>query len=216
MASNDLDFLENISTSLVSDVMERLGIEGQCEDIRPLDPDMHLHGRAFTAQILRQDDPPSPYTDYQDDLQQGDVCVLDSGGYLGGGSWGDLRTFECQQRGVAGVVIDGAVRDTRACRESGFPIFVRGTTMKTGGGRLRVGEKQVPVNIGSITVNPGDVIVADADGVTAIPKDREDEVLPLLREFDKADRKIIEALKEGIPLKEARKRYAYNPPIQKQ
>ena len=210
--SDDLAFLDAVSTSLVSDVLERLGVPGQCESIRPLLPEMHVSGRAFTVRVMPQTDPPSPYVDYQDDLGQGDVCVLASGGFMGGGSWGDLRTLMSQRVGVAGVVIDGAVRDTRGCLESGFPTFVRGTTMYTGNRRLRVEGKQVPVEIDGVPVSPSDIVVADADGVTVIPKRLEAEALPLLREFHRADEKIMEAIRQGVPLKEARLRYAYNPP----
>ncbi len=209
----DLKFLQNVTTSLVSDVLDRLGIAGQCESIRPLDAGMHLYGRAFTVRITKQTDPPSAHDEYQDDLQEGDVCVLDSGGFLGGGSWGDLRTISAQQKGVKGVVINGAVRDTATCLELGFPIFVRGTTMHTGGGKLCILEKQKPIDLDGVKVQPGDILVADADGVTVIPTSREDEALAMLREFDKADAKIVAAMNEGMELKEARRRYAYNPPI---
>ena len=105
------------------------------------------------------------------------------------------------------------MRDTRGCLESGFPTFVRGTTMYTGNRRLRVEGKQIPVEI---------------DGVPGQPRryhrrrcrrrDRDTggawraEALPLLREFHRADEKIMEAIRQGVPLKEARLRYAYNPP----
>jgi 4-hydroxy-4-methyl-2-oxoglutarate aldolase len=209
----DFNFLKNVSTSLVSDVLDRLGIDGQCESIRPISPDMQVFGRAYTVRIRPQSDPPLPHDEYQDDLQPGEVCVLDSQGFLGGGSWGDLRTLRAQQKGVAGVVIDGAVRDTANCLESRFPVFARGSTMRTGGGKLRIEAKQVPVTLDGVTVNPGDIIIADADGVAVIPCNREAEAVPLLREFVKADTKIMAALKDGVSLKEARRRYAYNPPI---
>lgn len=113
----------------------------------------------------------------------GDVLVISCAGHLSAGVWGDLLTQEAMARGIAGVVIDGAVRDIDHIRRLGFPLFARGTcihgTTKTGPGATHL-----PLRLGEAWIHPGDLIVGDADGLVAIPSGRVETTL------DKARKRI--------------------------
>jgi regulator of RNase E activity RraA len=106
-----------------------------------------------------------------DALQAGDVLVVDAGGGCDNALVGDLMMQMAQRRGVAGFVIDGAVRDVAAFRKAGFPCYSRGITHR-GPYKDGPGEINTVVTIDGMVVFPGDLIVADADGVLAIrPED---------------------------------------------
>ena len=103
-----------------------------------------------------------------EEAQPGDVLVLAGQGNCYGSLWGDFKSFCAKQRKLAGVVIDGAFRDLSGCKKVGLPIFARalvcGSVQKTGYGALNV-----PVNCAGTSVDPGDIIVGDENGVCVIP-----------------------------------------------
>ncbi|WP_417722570.1 4-carboxy-4-hydroxy-2-oxoadipate aldolase/oxaloacetate decarboxylase [Salipiger sp.] len=100
--------------------------------------------------------------------EAGDVLVVTNGGTPHGALWGDVMTHFCQTRGIAGAVIDGAARDTDRIAEMGFPVY--STHISVSHPEKRgPGSANVPVVVAGVTVNPGDLIVADSDGVMAIP-----------------------------------------------
>lgn len=135
-------------------------------EIKPLDPSTVLAGRAVTVRL----EPADNWFIHVGLLQAGpgDVLVVDIGGYINAGPWGDILTLAAQERGLAGLVIDGAVRDSRDIVESGFPVFTRGTCIRRTTKR-QLGDVNVPVVIGGIEVMPGDIMVGDADGLVRVP-----------------------------------------------
>ncbi|MBI1218641.1 MAG: 4-carboxy-4-hydroxy-2-oxoadipate aldolase/oxaloacetate decarboxylase [Rhodobacteraceae bacterium] len=100
--------------------------------------------------------------------QPGDVIVVSNGGSRMGALWGDVVTHYCQIRGIAGAVIDGPARDSLQISELGFPVFASVISVshpeKRGPGSVNV-----PVSVAGVTVNPGDLILGDADGVLVVP-----------------------------------------------
>ena len=136
--------------------------------IKPLDPGTRLAGRAVTVRL----DPADNWFIHIGLLHAGpgDILVVDVGGYTDAGPWGDVLTLAAQQRGVAGLVIDGAVRDSRDIVAAGFPAFSRGVCIRRTTKR-QPGEINVPVTIGGVPVHPGDILVGDADGLVRVPHD---------------------------------------------
>src|SRR5437868_7175385 len=199
-----------LDTTSLSDALDRLGIAGQCLNIKPLDPRFRLTGRAFTILYGPAGSPPGTVGDYIDEVPVGGVVVLDNGGRENATVWGDILTWVANRRGVAGTVIDGACRDTALSRELGYPIYSRSYSMRTGKDRIQVEAMGGPVNIGDARVNQGDILRGDADGVVAIPKAHEDQVLTTAEEVDAAEVKIRDFVKEGMTLAEARKRMGYH------
>ena len=101
-------------------------------------------------------------------VEPGDILVLTNGGSPQGALWGEIATYYSQIRKLGGAVIDGATRDTRQITEMGFPVFASHVSVSYPGKR-GPGAVNVPVVVAGATVNPGDLIVGDADGVMAIP-----------------------------------------------
>jgi RraA family protein len=100
----------------------------------------------------------------------GDVLVVDGGGALDQALVGEIMTTYAEHLGVAGVVIDGAVRDVAAIRRRGYPVFARGVTHR-GPYKDGPGEINVPVSIGGMVIHPGDLVVGDPDGLIALGPD---------------------------------------------
>jgi regulator of RNase E activity RraA len=199
-----------LDTTSLSDALDRLGIAGQCLDIKPLDHRFRLTGRAFTILYGPAGQPAGTVGDYIDDVAPGGVVVLDNGGRPNATVWGDILTWVAHRRGVAGTVIDGACRDTKLARELVYPIYSRSYSMRTGKDRVQVESINVPVAIGEARVCPGDLLRGDADGVVVIPAAHEAAVLAAAEEIDAAEREIRNAVSQGKTLAEARKQLGYH------
>jgi 4-hydroxy-4-methyl-2-oxoglutarate aldolase len=199
-----------LDTTSLSDALDRLGIAGQCLGIKPLDYRFRLAGRAYTILYGPAGKPPGTVGDYIDDVPPGSVVVLDNGGRENATVWGDILTWVAHSRGIAGTVIDGACRDVALSHELGYPIYSRSYSMRTGKDRVQVEGANVPVNVGDARVHPGDLVRGDADGVVAIPRAHEDQVLQIAEEIDAVEDRIRRAVKEGKSLAEARKQFGYH------
>ncbi|WPG41323.1 RraA family protein [Variovorax sp. EBFNA2] len=128
--------------------------------------------------------------------QPGDVLVIDGKGDLSAALMGTIMMNACRQVGIAGVVIDGAVRDSAEIDEMDFPVFSLGTN-PNGPTKLASGRIGHPVSVGGVTVCPGDLVVGDADGVVIVERERVESLLPAAAQkvVDEAAR--IEAVKKG-------------------
>lgn len=199
-----------LDTTAISDAMDRLGIAGQCLNIKPLDPRFRLTGRAFTILYGPAGTPPGTVGDYIEDVPPGGVVVLDNGGRENATVWGDILTWVATRRGVAGTVIDGACRDTHLARELGYPIYSRSYSMRTGKDRIQVEAMGGPVNIGDARVHQGDILRGDADGVVAIPQAHEEAILTNAEQIDAAESEIRRLVTEGNTLTEARATLGYH------
>lgn len=127
----------------------------------------------------------------------GDVLVVDACGDLQNAVVGGILTFYAATIGLAGVVIDGAIRDVAEIRANPFPVYARGVTHR-GPYKDGPGEINVPITVGGMVINPGDIVVGDQDGLLAIPQD--DGVAELIekaRAVLVAEAKTIQAMKEG-------------------
>jgi 4-hydroxy-4-methyl-2-oxoglutarate aldolase len=199
-----------LDTTALSDALDRLGIPGQCLGIKPLDSRFRLTGRAFTLLYGPAGVPPGTVGDFIDDVPEGNVIVIDNGGRENATVWGDILTLVAHRRNIAGTVIDGACRDTNLSRETGYPIFSRSYSMRTGKDRVQLEATNSPVNIGDARVLPGDILRGDGDGVVVIPQAHEDRLLTIAEEIDATEQKIRQAVLEGLRLTDARKRYGYH------
>ncbi|WP_329231920.1 MULTISPECIES: RraA family protein [Streptomyces] len=202
--------LRNLDTSHVSDALDRLGIGGQCLGIMPLDRTFRLAGRAFTVRYGPVGTDPGTVGDYIDDLEPDSLVVLDNAGRMDATVWGDLLTATASRRGIGGTVIDGVCRDSDRALELGYPVYSRGRWMRTGKDRVRVDGYQVPVTIGGVRVEPGDLLLGDADGVVAIPVGRAEEVIAAAEQIRDAENRIRADVEQGVPLATARARAGYH------
>lgn len=167
--------------------------------IKPLDPHMRVVGPAVTVRIDDVDHL-TPLT-AADLAQPGDVLVIAAGGGVDFGVWGHGLCLAAQANGVAGVIVDGAVVNMSELIEMGVPTFSRGSSPATGtwnGG----GQVNMPVTIGSLVVQPGDVIVGDADGVVVIPAARAAAVAAQAAAHEEENVRRRAELAGGTPLLE--------------
>jgi 4-hydroxy-4-methyl-2-oxoglutarate aldolase len=205
-----LAVLQGLSTTDLSDALDRLGIAGQCLGIMPLSRSFRLVGRAFTVHYVPVSVERGTVGDYIDDLGPGDVVVLDNAGRLDATVWGDLLTSTAHRRGVAGTVIDGVCRDIDRSIELSYPIYSRGNWMRTGKDRVRVDGVNVPVSLGGVRVEPGDYLRGDGDGVVVVPAARISEVLTAAQEIHAAEEAIRAEIATGSDLHAARARVSYH------
>jgi 4-hydroxy-4-methyl-2-oxoglutarate aldolase len=201
--------VQRLDTATLSDALDRLGIPGQCLGIKPRDPHFRTAGRAVTLRYVPAGGKPGNVGDYIDDVAPGSVLVLDNGGREDATVWGDILTLVAHRRGIAGTVIDGPCRDIHLCLELGYPVFSRSFSMRTGKDRVQLDAINVPVMVGGATVTPGDLIRGDADGVIAIPRAMENQVLNTAEQIAEAEQAIRDAVLAGGRLDDARKKFGY-------
>lgn len=197
-------------TSAISDALDRLGINGQIHGVLPIERSMRLVGRAFTVKYVEVGEVPGTVGDYIDDLSADTVVVLANDGRTDATVWGDILTEVAHAKQIAGTVIDGVCRDTDKAVELGYPLFSCSRWMRTGKDRVKVESYQQTVTMGGVEVNPGDVLLGDADGVVVIPAARVEEVVALTESIDTAEDAIRHAVRGGMSLREAREQAGYH------
>lgn len=155
--------LQQLPTTAVSDATG--GHTNINYAIKPLDSAWHIAGRAVTVRL--PDGENGAVLEAIKGATHGDILVIDAKGNTNRAVAGDFVASLAKGVGIAGFIVDGVIRDSQAMIAMGFPVFSRGTTVaagvKNGGGQVNV-----PVAIGGVSVQPGDYIVADADGVAVI------------------------------------------------
>ncbi len=206
--------LRALSTSTLSDAMDRLGLTGAVEGLVPLSPGQQgshgIVGRAFTVAYLPAGAEGGTVGDFIDDLGPGDVVVIDNRGRTDCTVWGNIMTEVAKARGIEGTVIDGVNRDLHESREIGYAIWSRRGHMRTGKDRVVLQALQVPVALGHVRVDPGDIIRADDNGVVVIPAARAEEVLATAEAIETREDAILDMVRSGLPLGEARAQHGYH------
>jgi regulator of RNase E activity RraA len=192
-------------TPAVSDALDKLGIHGQALNIMPLTNYRKVTvGPAFTVRYIPVSNPPKGVGDFIDDVAEGDFILIDNAGRADCTVWGNIMTQYAGIRGIAGTVIDGVCRDVSRHIEDEYPIFTSGRWMRTGKDRVEVGGVNEAIGIGRVHVNPRDIVVADANGVVIIPRERAQEVAELAREIGRSEERIRELIVGGATLGKAR------------
>ncbi len=203
---------EKLGTANVSDALDKLQIPGGIHGLVPIGSHQRkIVGPAFTVRYLPIGvGVAAAAGDYIDDVKPGEVVCLDNGGRTYCTAWGDILTLVASRKGIAGTVIDGVCRDVDGIIELGYSLFARGHYMVTGKGRMQMVGVQCPIQLSNVQVNPGDIIVADAAGVVRVPAEKAEEVLKLAEEIAAAEDGIMEYVKAGNTLAEARKKFKYD------
>lgn len=198
-------------TPAVSDALDKLGIPGQAFNIIPLTNYSKVTvGPAFTVRYVPASIPPGSVGDFIDEVAVGDVVVIDNGGRTDCTVWGDIMTQYAGIRGIAGTVIDGVCRDVNRAVNDEYPIFTAGRWMRTGKDRVQVGGVNEAIGIGKVHVQPRDIVVADANGVVIVPRNRAREVAELAAKIGKTEEGIREFITSGASIAEAREKLGYH------
>ena len=205
-------FFETIAkelyTAVLSDVLDGLGHRDQAmpPSIRPLDDERVMVGLARTGlyrevyEVRPGENPYELEIALVDDLRPHEVAVFGCGGSKRIAPWGELLSTAARARGAAGCVTDGFVRDTRAIRRMGFPMFHAGIAPLDSKGRGKVADIDVPIACAGVRVVPGDLVVGDADGVIVIPQAIEAEALALAFSKVRGENQTREELERGDKL----------------
>ncbi len=184
--------LSQYDCAQIGDAMGRYGVADH--RIKPLEKTMKLCGSALTV-LTRPGD--ALYVQAAIDIARpGDVVVIDASGGVEACVIGERLSFYFQKKGVVGVVVDGAVRDAQGVVDMGMSCFARGINMKIWGSD-GPGAVNVPVQCGGVTVNPGDVVVGDRDGVVFIPRNDAKRVLELTAKHLEGELERVRAVESG-------------------
>lgn len=197
---------KELSTPCVSDALDKLKINGGCQGIVSMITGKKIVGPAFTVKFVPVSSQGEAIYDYLDNVNEGEVVVIDNDGKNYCSPWGDILSFAAVSKKIAGTVIDGACRDIEGIRQIDYPLFATNITMVNARGRVTLESYNRTISIGNVKVNPGDIIMGDDSGVLVIPKDKAEEILQVAQDIESKEKIIVEHLKNGLPLAEARKK----------
>ncbi|KAL7316824.1 hypothetical protein PS15m_003265 [Mucor circinelloides] len=215
-----LSHLKKFSTCEIADALIKLGKgpwAGYIPGIELWSPtycegDTRIVGPAFTVKMVEKSDTtsPVPKEHFADAAHEGSVIVISAPPGVKNAVWGGLMSARAQSKGCQGVVIDGNVRDLNEHRQMKFPVFARSHSILPQNAFVRPSEVQVPITLSRespVVVHPGDIIVADLDGIVAIPQDLVEQVIINCEKYVAIDDQCMEALKEGHGVKETFAKY---------
>jgi regulator of RNase E activity RraA len=204
---------EHFYSAVVCDVLDRMGLKNQSPRValRPLTAQGVLVGRCKTtlwADMAHED--PRPYElelAAVDGCKADDVLIAAAGGTTRSGLWGELLSTAARRSGCVGAIIDGAVRDIVKMTAMAFPVYARGTCIYDSRDRNRVIDLDVPVEIDGVRFSPGDLVIADLDGVVVVPRAVEGDVVRAAWEKVHTENEIRTAIAGGMTAGEAFRRF---------
>ena len=212
---------ENLYTAVVGDIMDGMGLYNQFlpPQIRPLSEDMVVVGRAMT--VLEADNygndregGQNPYMtksfglmlEALDDLKENEVyiCTGSSPDYA---LVGELMATRATVLKAAGAVVNGYIRDTKGIRDLKFPCFSFGSYAQDQAPRGKVINYRVPIKMGNVVIQPGDIVFGDMDGVLIVPKEKEDEIIEKAYEKAMGEKTVFKAIQSGLSASESFAKY---------
>jgi 4-hydroxy-4-methyl-2-oxoglutarate aldolase len=210
--------LERLSTTNLSDALDKIGIRGAVIGIRPLLGMPKVIGRAVTIKMTAAGMVKSKRhlgIDAIATAAPGDVIAIDNRGDIYNNCWGEILSCAAKKKGVLGAFIDGAARDIDACQEMEFPVFARGVVPITARGRIMQEDYNCAIRLGDVQVRPGDILVGDVNGLVVIPPEKAEEVISAAEEiFEKEERMKADILK-GMDILEVDSKYNYEQMLKK-
>lgn len=207
-----------LSTANLSDALDKVGLRGAVGGIRPMYACPRIVGRAVTIRIMAAGMLKSEHhlgVHAIDAASSGDIIIIDNHGDTENNCWGEILSMGAKMKGVSGVVVDGAARDIDMCEEFEFPVYARGTVPITARGRIMQESVNEVIRIGNVQVRPGDIVMADINGVVIIPVEKLDEVLEVAEQISQKEEAMVAELKKGVPIIEVDKKYAYEQMLKK-
>ena len=207
-----LDRFRKVATASVADAVDTVaGARGYMDHpIEPRTGSGTIVGPAVTVREgpTDQPQPPTHALELIDGSDAGSVVVIGIDGYADVAVWGGLMTAGAVANGLSGAVLDGGVRDvTEIERDFDFTVFARSVSPGTTVGRFKTLESNVPVECGGITVRPGDLVVADRDGVVVVPAEHVDEVLKVAEDIEAKEAEQTRFIREAGSLREGLAKY---------
>lgn len=195
---------EVLYSAVVCDALDSLGLTNQSPRVQlvPQSGSPKLVGRCKTtlwADMAHVD--PNPYElelQAVDSCKPDDVLIAAAGGSMRSGIWGELLSTAARNSGCVGAIVDGAVRDTEKMSAMGFTVFARGRCIYDSQNRQRVIDIDVPIEIDGVRFSPGDLVIADVDGVVVVPAAVEQEAISRAWQKVHAENVTRDAIKAGM------------------
>lgn len=208
MDAGSLQVDPRVRTAMVSDCLDAVGIRNNMMDsfIQPLRPGMRAVGIAATMQFVpdSQYDLADPYgaaINFLDTLNPGEIVIVSTQRQSLSAFWGELFSAASMGRGAVGVVAEGPIRDVEGIASLGFPAFSNLTRAYDYKGRMRIQSTRESVICGGVEVNPGDAVIADADGVGVVPAKFIDEVFAAANAKAQTEKAVMKDLLAGKSVK---------------
>ena len=200
MSDIAVERLRKIDTCAVSDALDALGLEGTVMGLSSISVLRRIAGRVQTVKLgLASPNLPKKHlcSSAVDAALSGDVIVVENKETDIAAGWGGILSTAAAAKGLSGVIVDGPARDADESKDVDFPVFARTATPFTARGRISEHNWDVQVNIGGVTVNPGDLVLADGSGVVFVRKDKEEEILSKAEEIQSKEIAMANAVKAG-------------------
>ena len=204
MSASDelLKRLARLATPTLANALDDIGFEGVLAGLAQMVPGTRCVGRAVTVREITGRRGDFASEDFRvgqvvDAAGPGDVLVIDNAGHCVS-TFGGLATLAAKLKGIAGLIVDGGVRDREEMVEHQFPVFARHMTPLTGRTRLAVTALNEPVSCGGVRVRPGDIMVGDGSGVVCIPAEHAARLAGLAESYAKDDALAAAELGKGL------------------
>jgi 4-hydroxy-4-methyl-2-oxoglutarate aldolase len=203
---------DELYTPVVGDVLDGLGLYHRFlpQPIMPAREEMKVAGRAMPVLMIDvygpQAEPFGKLTEALDQLQPGEI-YLASGGAMRCAYWGEILTATAKKRGAAGAVINGFHRDTPRMLEQNWPVFSRGRFAQDSGVRTKVIDYRCQIEVGEISIEPGDLVFGDMDGVVVVPRRVEAEAIEKALAKARGEKVVRKEIENGMSSTAAFKKY---------
>ena len=211
----EYDVIDRIASLATSTLANALDDSGYHDNVMPgihsVAPGSRFAGPAVTVREASGEFGNFSSEDFRvgamiDAANAGDVIVIDGGG-APYSTWGGMSSYAAKMKGIAGVVVDGSVRDLEEIIEFDFPVFARHLVPTTGRMRLKVEAVNEPIVVFGVRVEPGDIIVGDGTGVVCLPRNDAEKIVSLAEKIGRDDASAIEDMKAGMSFSEAMAKY---------
>ena len=207
-----IERISRLGTSTLANALDSAGLHNNViAHIKAVAPGFRFAGPAVTVK-----ESAGAHGDYTSDdfavgamidaAQAGDIIVVDAGGAQCS-TWGGMASLAAKLKGVAGLIVDGAVRDLEEMIEFEFPVFSRHMVPTTGRLRLKIEAINVPVVIDGVNVAPGDIIAADGTGAVCLPGAQAEDITALAEKLARDDDAAVRDLRAGLSFSEAMAKY---------
>lgn len=207
--------LQQVSSGMIIDALAMIGVQGGVRGVRPARgfEDAKVIGPAATVKFGEPSPEVGKFTMYRCILNSsaGSVLVIDGRG-IDGHFTGDNQGEWAMRHGLVGTVVYGGARDIAGYREMGMPVYCTGSATADKPKGLQIVGHNVPVALGDVTVQPGDVVFCDEDGVVVIPSEKLDAMLEKMEIILKVEEGMSNAIKAGAPVEELERVIAMKKP----
>ncbi len=200
MTDNIVDRLRQIDTCAVSDALDALGLKGTVIGIKPISVLRRVSGRVQTVKLDHaSENVPKVHlcSAAVDAAESGDVIVVENHAREDAAGWGGILSTAAAHKGLSATIVDGPVRDADESRDVDYPVFARSAIPFTARGRIAEHAWNIPVDIGGVTVNPGDLVLADGSGVVFVDQNREEDIVTKAEEIAAKEAAMAAAVRQG-------------------